>query len=352
MRIFSIFVILLTLLTGLSLTQPPAHAQTDLGSCVELINAIRADVDSTAPLPERYQDLRLIDIHNHDSANVDRVMSEWDALYVDQTVIFGAISEPRAIRSDQRGLRAYSHYPDRVFPFFAGVDTYGEDGVEQVRANLEQGYYGIGEIVGASSYSPMTSNLAWKAEHPHDGNLPAIYDLAADYGVPVLLHIDPPDGYPIQKLEEALDAHPDTILIFAHANAYNSPSNIDRLLGAHPNLSIDFFAGFTVYNQDSTNTLADFIPVIEQYPDRFFVGTDSGYGVGYENAVLATYQLIDQLTPETACRVAHQNILDIFNAQPATESQLAQIEELSGEASPSNLNKQAAHELLFALMAQ
>ncbi len=261
MRIFSIFVILLTLLTGLSLTQPPAHAQTDLGSCVELINAIRADVDSTAPLPERYQDLRLIDIHNHDSANVDRVMSDWNALYVDQTVIFGAISEPRAIRSDQRGLRAYSHYPDRVFPFFAGVDTYGEDGVEQVRANLEQGYYGIGEIVGASSYSPMTSNLAWKAEHPHDGNLPAIYDLAADYGVPVLLHIDPPDGYPIQKLEEALDAHPDTILIFAHANAYNSPSNIDRLLAVHPNLSIDFFAGFTAYNQDSTNTLADFIPM-------------------------------------------------------------------------------------------
>jgi len=352
MRTFSFLAILLTLLTGLSPTQSPVRAQDDLTSCVELINAIRADPVSATPLPERYQDLRLIDVHNHDSANVENVMSDWDALYVDQTVIFGAISEPRAVLSDLFSLLAYSQYPDRVFPFFAGVDTYGEGGVEQVRANLERGYYGVGEIVGASSYSPVTSNLAWKAEHPHDGNLPAIYDLAADYGVPVLLHIDPPNGYPIRKLEEALDAHPDTILIFAHANAFNSPSNIERLLDAHPNLSIDFFAGFTAYSQDSTNTLADFIPVIELYPSRFFVSTDSGYAVGYENAVLAMYQLIDLLTSETACRVSHQNILDLFDAQLATESQLARIEELSDEAPPPNLNKQAAHELLFALMAQ
>lgn len=352
MKAFSVFALVLTLLTSFSPTQSLARVQDDLTSCIELINAVRADADSTTPLPEKYQDLRLIDIHNHDAENVGNVIDDWDTLYVDQTVIFGSISEPRAIRSDQRSLRAYSQYPDRVFPFFAGVDTYGEDGVEQVRANLEQGYYGIGEIVGASSFSPATSNLAWKAEHPHDGNLPAIYDLAAEYGVPVLLHIDPPNGYPIQKLEEALDAHPDTILIFAHANAYNSPSNLKSLLDAHPNLFIDFFAGFTVYNQDSTNTLADFIPVIEQYPDRFFVGTDSGYGIGYQNAVLAMYQLIDLLTTETACRVSYQNILNIFDAQFATESQLARIEELSGEAPPTDLNKQAAHELLFTLVAQ
>ena len=43
--------------------------------------------------------------------------------------------------------------------------------------NLEKGYYGIGEIVGASTYSPETSRLAWKAEDPNAGHLPEIYQL-------------------------------------------------------------------------------------------------------------------------------------------------------------------------------
>ena len=63
---------------------------------------------------------------------------------------------------------------------------------------------GIGEIVGASTASPISKAMTWKAKHPNDGNLPGIYVLAAAYRVPVLLHIDPPRGYPIQMLEHAM----------------------------------------------------------------------------------------------------------------------------------------------------
>ncbi len=157
--------IALVVLVALFFALFPAHAQDDdLASCVALIDSIRANPNSTLSLPERYRDLRLIDTHNHDSYQVNRVIDGWDALYVDQTVIFGSISEPHAVRTDLQGMGAYIQHPDRVFPFFAAVDTYGENGVEQAQANLELGYYGIGEIVGASSYSPVTSNLAWKAE--------------------------------------------------------------------------------------------------------------------------------------------------------------------------------------------
>ncbi|WP_156043376.1 hypothetical protein [Paenibacillus sp. UNC451MF] len=102
-------------------------------------------------------------------------------------------------------------YPDKFYPFFSGFPMYDEEAIAIVKAKLEKGYYGIGESVAASTYSPLTSQLQWKSLHPMDGNLPAIYELCATYKVPILLHIDPPFGEPITKLEDALRTYPDTI---------------------------------------------------------------------------------------------------------------------------------------------
>ncbi|MCY9665996.1 amidohydrolase, partial [Paenibacillus alginolyticus] len=135
--------------------------------------------------------------------------------------------------------------------------------------NLEQGYFGLGEIAAASLYSPVVSKVAWKGESPMDGYLPDIFEICAKYKVPILLHIDPPNGMVIDKLEEALDKHPNTIIIFAHANAFNSPENIRKLLEKHPNLYADFYAGFTALNPASTNKLEDFVPVMKQFPDHY-----------------------------------------------------------------------------------
>jgi hypothetical protein len=218
--------------------------------------------------------------------------------------------------------------------------------------NLEKGFFGIGEIVGASTYSPETSKLEWKARNPNSGILPEIYKLSAQYHAPVLLHIDPPNGEPVQKLEQALDENPQAILIFGHANAYNPPENIERLVSRHPNLYIDFFAGFTALNPESTNSLADFVPLIEKYPGQFLVSTDSGYAVGEGKAIGAMYALLDLLTPEAACQVSHQNFEAIIESQPATKTQMAKILELSleqGLKGIRQLNKRKANELIFEL---
>ncbi|NDJ74818.1 MAG: amidohydrolase family protein, partial [Chloroflexi bacterium] len=279
-------------------------------------------------------------------------IAAWDEYGVDQTVLFGAISSPLARVTDVMAFEMFRENPDRVYPFFAGVSIYGDDGLEILRGDLEAGYFGIGEIVGASSHSPETRDLPWKGDHPNDGLFPELYRLSAEYGVPVLVHIDPPFGYPIDRLEDALDENPDAIIIFAHANAYNPPDNIARLMRAHPNLYFDFFAGFTAYNPGSSNTLADFVPLIEEFPGRTFVSTDSGYGVGYGLAVTAIYELFDLLSPETVCRIASENIDAIFQAQPPTATQLARLAELAPDTDTSDLNKMAAHRLIFALEAQ
>jgi predicted TIM-barrel fold metal-dependent hydrolase len=196
------------------------------------------------------------------------------------------------------------------------------------KANLEKGYFGIGEIAAASTFSPVLSKVEWKTQNPMDGILPQLYELAAKYKVPFLLHIDPPNGAPIAKLEEALDKYPDTTIIFGHGNAYNSPENLDALLQKHPNLYVDFFAGFTAFNPESSNKLEDFVPVMKKFPDKFMLSTDAGYGLpgGETQAIEGMYRLIDALGDrKLAQKIAHDNLYGLISRQPATRTQVDRI---------------------------
>lgn len=317
----------------------------------EWIRSVRQTDRTGKSLPELYKDLTLIDIHNHDAGNSGAV-DKWGAYGIDRLVLFGNISEPSAQFTDQYAWDQYRNNPSRIYPSFAGFPIYEDEGLSIVQEKLEQGYLNIGEVAAASTYSPVVSNLKWKSEHPNDGNLPQIYDLAAKYRVPILLHIDPPNGSPIRHLEEALEQHPDTLFIFAHANAYNSPNNIEALLEKHPNLHIDFFPGFNAYNPESTYTLQDFVPLMERYPDRFMLSTDSGYGLSVNEAAVALYEIIDLLSPETAVKAAYQNYERMVELQPPTDTQIAKIKELAaglGEYKTYQLNKRMANELIFEL---
>ncbi|AEY66123.1 amidohydrolase family protein [Clostridium sp. BNL1100] len=280
-----------------------------------------------------YQDLGIIDAHNHDASGLrySSMMSTWDEYHIEKVVLFGDTSEPSAMNTDSIAWDVYQQYPDKFIPYFSGFDLHSAQSLDVIKNNLEKGYFGLGEIVAASTYSPMTSKAAWKGKHPMDGYLPQIYDLIAKYKAPILLHIDPANGEPIDKLEQALDEHPNTIFIFGHINAYNTPAEVERLMEKHPNLYADFFAGFSVYSPDSGNHPEEFIPVIKKYSDRFMLGTDSGYGIGggEKKAIQAMYQILDLLDdPVVARKVAHTNLMNLIQAQPATQTQLKAIHEL------------------------
>ncbi|MFD0621251.1 amidohydrolase family protein [Paenibacillus sp. GCM10027629] len=336
--------------SGNSVTVEPMSEYTPKPD-LELIQSIRKNKDASKELYEVYRDLTLIDIHNHD-AGYPAAVSKWGQYGIDRIVLFGDISEPSAQATDQLAWDQYRKEPAHVYPSFAGFPIYEEEGLSIVKDKLEQGYLNIGEIAAASTYSPVVSKVEWKAKHPNDGYFPQIYGLAAKYRVPILLHIDPPNGPPISDLEKALEQHPDTIIIFGHANAYNDPSHIKNLLAKHPNVYIDFFAGFTAYNPESTNKLQDFIPLMEEYPDRFMLSTDSGYGLTTEQAAKALYETIDLLTPETALKIASQNYERLIELQPPTDTQIKRITALSaklGKKETYRLNKRMANELIFKL---
>jgi hypothetical protein len=307
-------------------------------------------------LVEQYRELNLIDSHNHDASGSAYLgmLEVWKRNAVNQVVLFGNVSEPSAIMSDQTAWDAYQENPNLFIPFFSGFDMHDKSSLNVVKENLEKGYFGLGEIAAASLYSPVVSKVAWKGKDPMDGYLPDIYEICAKYKAPILLHIDPPNGIVIDKLEEALDKHPDTIIIFGHANAFNSPDNIKYLLDKHPNLIADFFAGFTALNPESSNKLEDFVPVMKQFPNQFILSTDSGYGLQSEEAAIgAMYQLLDKLgDPKLARKIAHDNLDSIIRNQPATETQIAEIHKKAKDSGHSydlsHLSKVEAGQILWS----
>ncbi|PUA36550.1 hypothetical protein C8Z91_24475 [Paenibacillus elgii] len=69
---------------------------------------------------EKYKHLKIIDVHNHDADYYEHKgsIAIWEKYHVDKTVLFGAISEPAAMKSDELSWKAYVKYPTKFFPFF------------------------------------------------------------------------------------------------------------------------------------------------------------------------------------------------------------------------------------------
>lgn len=302
-------------------------------------------------LLQQYGPVPLADAHNHDAggSRYTGMQNMWKRDAMDRVILFGDVSESSAIQTDAYAWNAYIERLDFFVPYFSGFDLHDPSSLEVVRSNLEQGYFGLGEVAAASYYSPAVSKVEWKAKDPMDGFLPQIYELCAEYQAPILLHIDPPNGFVIDKLEEALAAHPKTTFIFGHANAYNSPENIQGLLERHDNIYMDFFAGFTVLNPESTNQIEDFLPVMKQFPDKFMLSTDSGYGLPTEDAAIeAMYRVMDAIgDPALIKKVAYDNLDEIIRNEPATKTQKQAIKKKDAARDVTKLTKLEAGKLLW-----
>lgn len=94
--------------------------------------------------------------------------------------------------------------------------------------------------------------------------------------------------------------------------------------------------------------------MIKKFPERFFLSTDSGYGLpgGERDAIESMYRLLDALDdPDIARRVAHDNYDAILQAEPATKTQLDAIRKLklTGDQAPdlAHLSKLEAGKILI-----
>lgn len=220
----------------------------------------------------------------------------------------------------------------RLHPFICGFNGADRNAVDHVRRMIEwyPGFWeGIGEVMGRhDDLTALTYGDRGRADH---AGLTAIYDLAAEYDLPVSVHNNISSVWrrePIylNEMETALKRHPKTKFIWCHAGIsrrVNVPTllhELRRMVRTYPNVWVDLsWVVFEDYIAKNGQPDRGWVELIEAYPDRFMVGSDKvGRFANYPGEILKYQVLLDALKPETARKVARDNFLSVLPARPAT----------------------------------
>ena len=229
------------------------------------------------------------------------------------------IGPPMVLREAQRS------YPDFVFPFAgvrrdrnSGQVVLNEETVGLLRQQLDLGgVYGIGEL--SLRHRPFAFSPPEGDNYPADGPIALqIYDLAAEFNVPVNVHVEHEFS---EELERALEHNRSTVIVWAHVGD-GPPSLAVEMMRAHPNLYADISTrnsvcerGVPIEEQSLTSEdgmlKEGWREVFEEFPDRFLFGLDLGPENRYQviDQVVEEYRsVLAQLAPSTAEKIANGNI--------------------------------------------
>jgi predicted TIM-barrel fold metal-dependent hydrolase len=214
----------------------------------------------------------------------------------------------------------------RLHPFICGfnsADRNAVDHVERMLALYPNFWQGIGEVfLRHDDLTALTYGDVPRATSSAFGRL---LDLAAARDLPMLVHSDigparleHPDY--LGEIESAIRTHPNTRVIWAHAGISrriviaNHTDILRRMLGQYRNLMIDL--SWVIFEQELAPGGAldrKWVSLIEEYPRRFVIGSDTvGFFDQYKPTLQRYYLLLDALKPETARNVAHDNFLALL----------------------------------------
>ncbi|MDD9914224.1 MAG: amidohydrolase family protein [Rhodospirillaceae bacterium] len=266
-------------------------------------------------------DMSFIDAHVHLN-HAETYLKLMDAHNIPQAIIFWGRS------SDNETLKAQAAaHPDKLIPFISisperrHYRPFWQSGDTALLSELEDGlksghFKGIGEI----SVAHFPARGFPEADFdPLDPMMTGIMELAARYRVPVNIHCE------ITRLREfamLLEKFPTVSVIWAHGG-YTPYFLAKRMLERHPNLTYELSArtwrrhprspDYTIL-RDGTEVWPRWLQLIEDNPTRFVVGTDASQRrVEWDRARIEGVQrVLQQLSPATRRRVAHDNILTLI----------------------------------------
>ncbi len=255
----------------------------------------------------------IVDCHTHvdwQGYSADDAVRHMDELGVDKAWVqswesMDAALGPGTYRylSPENCIKAHNAHPDRLLPF-CGVDPRRENAERTLREYVDRGCRGYGEI----KVRMMLDN--WDLIH--------MYEVCAELGLPVLVHIDVPlpgtrmwYGGDIDALERAVVRCPKTTFI-GHGPGFwreisgtadrskkiypDTPvkpgGKIRKLLAEHKNLYADLSAnsGLIALRRDLDHARK----FLTEFADKLLYGTDIYWsehldflrGLGLENGVL------------------------------------------------------------------
>lgn len=220
----------------------------------------------------------------------------------------------------------------RLHPFICGfniADRNAVDHVERMLALYPNFWQGIGEVF--LRHDDLTALTYGDAPRATSTAFSLLLDLAAAHDLPVIVHSNIGPAWLQQpeylgEIELAIRAHPSTRVIWAHAGISRRiviPDHTDilrRMLGQCPNLTVDL-SWVIVEQEIAPAGVLDrrWVSLIEEYPRRFVIGSDTGaYFEQYKATLQRYYPLLDALKPETARKVARDNFLALLPAPRRT----------------------------------
>ena len=328
-------------------------------SCAPAEPHARAEDGSYAGMPG------VVDSHLHyldfiqQSDGFEKLVERMDEAGVDKAVVFGmamakqwdedAAEAPAYYLSDDSRCYYYSgtdhillnslaqqpdEIRDRFYPFICGVNPNDRYAASQLRALLEMypgQIYGIGELMSRhDDLTALTYGEPPRADHPA---LLEVYDLAAEYDIPVLIHhnissVNNPDPLYLGEMKNALAHNRKTRIIWAHVGisrritVVDLPDIAEDMLRSNPNLYYDIsWIVYEEYIAKDEASLDKWAELIEKYPDRFMIGSDKvGHWDTYPGEITKYAPLVARLSPDTAWALCSENILLLVDPEAVAES--------------------------------
>lgn len=221
---------------------------------------------------------------------------------------------------------------ERFYPFICGVNTNDRFAAMHIKQLLDlypNFWCGIGEIM--SRHDDLTALTYGEAPHINSQTFKDIFDLGAEYNLPVLVHHNitgqnVEDIIYLDELKEALAYNRKCNIIWAHmgisrrVEVKNLASIIEDLLKNNNNLYVDiswvvydyYFLGQFPDNFAYTDSLETWVSLINKYPNKIMIGTDKvGHWQTYPQEIFKYYQLLDKLDSDVVKKICRDNALSL-----------------------------------------
>lgn len=221
----------------------------------------------------------------------------------------------------------------RLHPFLSGFNPSDKNAAQHVRNLLDthpKFWQGIGEVF--LRHDDVTALTLGRTPRANNEAMYKVYRVAEEYDLPVLLHSNitskrEPEPIYLTEMEQVLKDHPRVRFIWAHSGTSLEihrrqqqleflPETLSKLLANYPNLTLDLSWSLVdpyLIDQQTGLPNEQWVQLVEQYPERFVLGSDLVGKFGSLEKTLASFTpFLDALSEETAQKVATDNFLNLL----------------------------------------
>ena len=192
--------------------------------------------------------------------------------------------------------------------------------LQQIENDLETGKVkGVGELF----INNMNSNSNPRMRRKVELDAPIfrdLYQLLAKHNAFLTIHMEAhPDS--VEQMENLLSSDRNGRILWNHCGSTTSSGAVRTLLASNSNLFCELSFRF-MHKKASRNIFLEnwidsgWLELIEDFPDRFLIGTDAHSDQQYRKYVKVVRSgLLSNLSPSAARKVAHENAQYLFGLQ-------------------------------------